>query len=166
MPWGFRVCLCSGRLQSPFLSKPAYGSEPAGSPQRQASPVPAGSASPVRATGVSQHTHSSTHTHNSTGTKTTHTVHTHTQNIRFSYLAQGCMLRGSLLFLCITVILNLIMTHASIQCSFLKKLPKIHLCAVTPYVRHAWCLVVVSSLCGLVIVFSFVHACLCLCFGW
>ncbi|XP_056275540.1 drebrin-like b isoform X2 [Pseudoliparis swirei] len=39
-----------GRLQSPFLSKPAYESERASSPQRQASPVPAGSASPVRAT--------------------------------------------------------------------------------------------------------------------
>ncbi|XP_034452463.1 drebrin-like b isoform X5 [Hippoglossus hippoglossus] len=39
-----------GRLQSPFLSKPAYEHEPASSPQRQASPVPAGSASPVHAT--------------------------------------------------------------------------------------------------------------------
>ncbi|XP_047448344.1 drebrin-like b isoform X2 [Mugil cephalus] len=39
-----------GRLQSPFLSKPVYESEPASSPQRQASPVPGGSASPVRAT--------------------------------------------------------------------------------------------------------------------
>ncbi|KAM4616421.1 drebrin-like b isoform 1-T1 [Polymixia lowei] len=39
-----------GRLQSPFLSKPAYESERAGSPLRQASPVSAGSASPVRAT--------------------------------------------------------------------------------------------------------------------
>ncbi|XP_040050970.2 drebrin-like b isoform X5 [Gasterosteus aculeatus] len=38
-----------GRLQSPFLSKPAYESERASSPQRQSSPVPAGAASPVRA---------------------------------------------------------------------------------------------------------------------
>ncbi|CAG5921924.1 unnamed protein product [Menidia menidia] len=40
-----------GRLQSPFLSKPAYESERASSPQHQASPSPvrAGSASPVRA---------------------------------------------------------------------------------------------------------------------
>ncbi|XP_075895162.1 drebrin-like b isoform X2 [Nelusetta ayraudi] len=38
-----------GRLQSPFLSKPAYESERASSPQRQASPVPAGSASPIPA---------------------------------------------------------------------------------------------------------------------
>ncbi|XP_028313206.1 drebrin-like b isoform X3 [Gouania willdenowi] len=42
-----------GRLQSPFLSKPQYQSEPGSSLQRQASPVPASSASPVRATGVS-----------------------------------------------------------------------------------------------------------------
>ncbi|CAN9513405.1 unnamed protein product [Ophioblennius macclurei] len=39
-----------GRLQSPFLSKQAYESEPSSSPQRQASPLPASSASPVRAT--------------------------------------------------------------------------------------------------------------------
>uniref|UniRef100_A0A8C5I148 Drebrin-like protein B n=1 Tax=Gouania willdenowi TaxID=441366 RepID=A0A8C5I148_GOUWI len=39
-----------GRLQSPFLSKPQYQSEPGSSLQRQASPVPASSASPVRAT--------------------------------------------------------------------------------------------------------------------
>ncbi|KAM8866763.1 drebrin-like b isoform 1-T1 [Synchiropus picturatus] len=38
-----------GRLQSPFLSKPVYESEPASSPQRQVSPEPARSASPVRA---------------------------------------------------------------------------------------------------------------------
>ncbi|KAM9744212.1 drebrin-like b isoform 2-T2 [Menidia menidia] len=40
-----------GRLQSPFLSKPAYESERASSPQHQVSPSPvrAGSASPVRA---------------------------------------------------------------------------------------------------------------------
>ncbi|XP_029998484.1 drebrin-like b isoform X1 [Sphaeramia orbicularis] len=39
-----------GRLQSPFLSKQVYETEPASSPQRQASPVPASSASPVHAT--------------------------------------------------------------------------------------------------------------------
>lgn len=44
------MCLRSGRLQSPFLSKTVYESERPSSPQRQASPVPAGSASPVRAT--------------------------------------------------------------------------------------------------------------------
>ncbi|KAM9810666.1 LOW QUALITY PROTEIN: drebrin-like b [Neosynchiropus ocellatus] len=38
-----------GRLQSPFLSKPVYESEPASSPPRQVSPEPARSASPVRA---------------------------------------------------------------------------------------------------------------------
>lgn len=46
---GFHVSL-TGRLQSPFLSKPVYESERATSPQRQASPVPARSASPVCAT--------------------------------------------------------------------------------------------------------------------
>uniref|UniRef100_A0A673C475 Drebrin-like b n=1 Tax=Sphaeramia orbicularis TaxID=375764 RepID=A0A673C475_9TELE len=50
-----------GRLQSPFLSKQVYETEPASSPQRQASPVPASSASPVHATGVSSHTN--THLH-------------------------------------------------------------------------------------------------------
>lgn len=57
------VRLCSGRLQSPFLSKPAYESERASSPQRQASPEPAGSASPIPATGVSLHRHTRTYTH-------------------------------------------------------------------------------------------------------
>lgn len=56
------VCLCSGRLQSPFLSKPAYESERASSPQRQASPEPAGSASPIPATGVNLHLHTHPHT--------------------------------------------------------------------------------------------------------
>lgn len=59
---GFHVSVSvgSGRLQSPFLSKPVYESERASSPQRQASPVPASSASPIRATGVSLYT--KTHT--------------------------------------------------------------------------------------------------------
>lgn len=55
--FGGSMCLGSGRLQSPFLSKPLCESEPASSSQRQASPVPAGSASPVPAAGVSLHTH-------------------------------------------------------------------------------------------------------------
>lgn len=55
--FGGSVCLGSGRLQSPFLSKPLCESEQASSSWRQDSPVPAGSASPVPAAGVCLHTH-------------------------------------------------------------------------------------------------------------
>lgn len=54
--FGASVSLGSGRLHSPFLSKPWCEGEQASSCQRQASPVPAGSASPVSAAGVILHT--------------------------------------------------------------------------------------------------------------
>lgn len=54
MFWGPLCFVCSGRLQSPFLSKQVYEPERANSAPRQASPspVPAAAASVVRATGL------------------------------------------------------------------------------------------------------------------
>ena len=103
---GVSMCLRSGRLQSPFLSKTVYESERPSSPQRQASPVPAGSASPVRATGVSLKTH-------------THSKNPHaTYWVTVSYSTKSCMLHFSLLFLCIIIfiILQIIISCASIEC--------------------------------------------------
>lgn len=103
---GVSMCLRSGRLQSPFLSKTVYESERPSSPQRQASPVPAGSASPVRATGVSLKT--------PTHSKNPYTTYW----VTVSYSAKSCMLHFSLLFLCVIIfiILKIIISHASIEC--------------------------------------------------
>lgn len=173
-PFCIHVCLCSGRLQSPFLSKQVYESERASSPQRQASPVPAGSASPVRATGVSLLKHKHTHTHEYT--KNPYAV----CRVPISYLIKSSMLNFSMLFYVCHHFhkpYNHEFHHESFHSFVLSlfwdisRLP-FYLFFLIIGVKHAknvlyvlW-LVVVFNLHGLVNVFLCVHACLCLCFGW